>query len=155
MGLFGPLFALFVSSHVTDVDLIIATDIASAIYLIVKSVAQIPAAWVIDKIRGERDDFFIMVGGAIIAALIPLAYLTIDTALGLYAFQAFYGLVGAATFPSYMAIFTRHIDHGKEGTEWGGILHFGRCINGHNRSYWRIHCVGIWISYSHLDISNI
>ena len=119
IGLFGPLFALFISSHITDTDPIIATGIASAIYLIVKSVAQIPAAWVIDKIRGERDDFFVLVGGTIIASLLPLAYLTIDTALGLYAFQAFYGLVVAATFPSYMAIFTRHIDHGKEGTEWG------------------------------------
>jgi len=119
VGLFGPLFALYISSQITDTDPIIATGIASAIYLIVKSVAQIPEAWIIDKIKGERDDFFILLGGTILAALIPLAYLYIDSALQLYIIQAFYGLVSAATFPPYMAIFTRHIDHGKEGTEWG------------------------------------
>lgn len=119
IGLFGPLFALYISSYITDTDPIIATGIASAIYLIVKSVAQIPAAWVIDKIKGERDDFFILLSGTVIAALIPLAYLYIDSALQLYVIQALYGLVTAVTFPSYMAIFTRHIDHGKEGTEWG------------------------------------
>ncbi|MFZ2151619.1 MAG: MFS transporter, partial [Minisyncoccia bacterium] len=119
VGLFGPLFALYISQYITDTDPIVATGIASAIYLIVKSVAQIPAAWVIDKVRGERDDFFILLGGTLLVSLVPISYLYIDTALQLYIVQAIYGLITAVTFPSYMAIFTRHIDHGKEGTEWG------------------------------------
>jgi len=119
IGLFGPLFALYIVSSITDTDPITATGIASSIYLIIKSIAQIPAAWIIDKIPGERDDFFILFWGTLAAALIPLAYLHINTALQLYVVQAVYGLITAVTFPSYMAIFTRHIDHGKEGTEWG------------------------------------
>ncbi len=119
VGLFGPLFALYVSSYITDTDPIVATGIAASIYLIVKSVAQIPSAWIIDKIKGERDDFFILFWGTLITALTPIAYLYINTAGELYIVQAFYGLITAVTFPSYMAIFTRHIDHGKEGTEWG------------------------------------
>jgi len=118
-GLFGPLFALYINSHITDTDPIVATGIAAAIYLIVKSVAQIPTAWVIDRVRGERDDFMVLFFGSLLASITPLAYLYIDSAYELYFVQALYGLITAVTFPSYLAIFTRHIDHGKEGTEWG------------------------------------
>ncbi|MEA3249486.1 MAG: MFS transporter [Patescibacteria group bacterium] len=37
----------------------------------------------------------------------------------LYIVEFVYGITVAATFPSFMAIFTRHIDKNKEGTEWG------------------------------------
>jgi len=30
-----------------------------------------------------------------------------------------YGIAAALTFPSWMAIFTRHMDHNREGIEWG------------------------------------
>jgi MFS family permease len=47
-----------------------------------------------------------------------LLYLFISTPLQLYAVQILLGLVTAFTFPSYMAIFTRHVDKNREGTEW-------------------------------------
>jgi len=37
----------------------------------------------------------------------------------LYLVQFIFGFFTAFTFPAYMAIFTRHIDKNKEGTEWG------------------------------------
>lgn len=117
-ALLGPIFALFIADFIEGGDAAVA-GIAASIYLITKSIVQIPAASVIDRIRGEKDDFWVMVIGSIIGALIPLSYLYISTPLQLYVVQFFYGLVIACTFPSYMAIFTRHIDAHKEGTEWG------------------------------------
>ncbi|OIO19643.1 MAG: hypothetical protein COY69_01365 [Candidatus Magasanikbacteria bacterium CG_4_10_14_0_8_um_filter_32_14] len=55
----------------------------------------------------------------ILIAIIPLFYLIINTPLQLYIVQFILGLFTAFTFPTYMAIFTRHIDKAKEGTEWG------------------------------------
>lgn len=55
----------------------------------------------------------------IIIAFIPLLYLIITTPFQLYIVQFILGLFTAFTFPTYMAIFTRHIDKEKEGTEWG------------------------------------
>ncbi|MFA6943624.1 MAG: MFS transporter [Patescibacteria group bacterium] len=117
-GLLGPIFALFIEDFIVGGNAAVA-GIAAAIYLLTKSLGQIPVAMFIDKIRGEKDDFYVMLTFSIITALLPLAYLMITTPLHLYIVQFFYGLATAMTFPSYMAIFTRHIDTHKEGTEWG------------------------------------
>jgi len=117
-GLIGPIFALFVSDFIVGSDASVV-GIAAGIYLFTKSVLQIPIAHLIDRIRGERDDFWLMFIFTILIAFIPLSYLFISTPLELYIVQFFLGFFTAFTFPTYMAIFTRHIDKKKEGTEWG------------------------------------
>ena len=117
-GLLGPIFALFIEDYIVGGNEAVA-GIAAGIYLLTKSIMQIPIAYVIDKIKGERDDFWLMFIFSLLIALIPLAYLFISTPLELFIVQFFLGLFTAFTFPTYMAIFTRHIDKKKEGTEWG------------------------------------
>jgi DHA1 family multidrug resistance protein-like MFS transporter len=117
-GLLGPIFALFVEDFIVGGNEAVA-GVAAAIFLFTKSIMQIPVAHVIDKIKGEKDDFWFMFIFSCLAALVPLAYLFIDTPMQLYIVQFFLGLFVAFTFPTYMAMFTRHIDKKKEGTEWG------------------------------------
>lgn len=117
-GLLAPIFAIFILDFIVGGGAAVA-GIAAAIYLVTKSVLQIPFATVIDKIRGEKDDFWVLFVGTLIGAILPLLYLVINTPLELYIVQFIYGAVIAATFPSYMAIYTRHIDKTREGTEWG------------------------------------
>lgn len=117
-GLLGPIFALFIKDFIIGGNEAVA-GVAAAIYLITKSIFQIPAALIIDKIRGEKDDFYLMIIFSVAMGLLPLLYLVIKTAAALYFVQFLIGLTTAFTFPSYMAIFTRHIDKQKEGTEWG------------------------------------
>lgn len=117
-GLLGPIFALFVEDFIVGSNEAVV-GLAAGIYLFTKSVLQIPIANFIDRIRGEKDDFWLMFIFTILIALMPLLYLVISTPLELYIVQFFLGLCTAFTFPTYMAIFTRHIDVQKEGTEWG------------------------------------
>ena len=117
-GLLGPIFALFVQGFIIGGNEAVA-GLAAAIFLFTKSIFQIPVAHIIDKIRGEKDDFWFMFIFSLVIAVIPLAYLYINTPLQLYIVQFFLGLFTAFTFPTFMAIFTRHIDKKKEGTEWG------------------------------------
>ncbi|PJA47156.1 hypothetical protein CO172_02980 [Candidatus Uhrbacteria bacterium CG_4_9_14_3_um_filter_36_7] len=117
-GLLGPIFALFIEDFIQGGNEAVA-GLAAGIYLFIKSIFQIPVAHLIDKIRGEKDDFWLMFVCSIITATIPLLYLVINTPLQLYLVQFILGLFIAFTFPTYMAIFTRHIDKKKEGTEWG------------------------------------
>ena len=49
----------------------------------------------------------------------PLLYLFIEQPWHLFIIQFFFGLGSALTYPTWSAIFTRHIDRGKEGMEWG------------------------------------
>jgi MFS family permease len=118
VGLLGPIFALFIDEFIIGADASVV-GLAAGIYLFTKSIAQVPIAHFIDRIKGEADDFWLMFICSILIALIPLLYLFIDTPLQLYIVQFILGLSAAFTFPTYMAIFTRHIDKDKEGTEWG------------------------------------
>lgn len=118
VGLLGPIFALFITDFIQGGNEAVA-GLAAGIYLLTKSVLQIPIAHFIDKVRGEGDDFWLMFIFSILMAFIPLLYLVIHTPLQLYAVQFLLGFFTAFTFPTYMAIFTRHIDKAKEGTEWG------------------------------------
>lgn len=117
-GLLGPIFALFIEDFIQGGDAAVA-GIAAGIYLFTKSIFQIPIAHVIDSIRGEKDDFWLMFIFTILIAFIPLLYLVITLPWQLYLVQFILGLFTAFTFPTYMAIFTRHVDKEKEGTEWG------------------------------------
>lgn len=117
-GLLGPVFALFIDGYIIGGNEAVA-GLAAGIYLFTKSVLQIPIAHLIDRIRGEKDDFWLLVVFSILTSLIPLFYLVINTPLELYMVQFVLGFFTAFTFPTYMAIFTRHVDKRKEGTEWG------------------------------------
>lgn len=117
-GLLGPIFALFVEDFIDGGNAAVA-GLAAGIFLFTKSVMQIPIAHFVDKIRGERDDFWLMFVFTILISITPLFYIVIDTPIQLYIIQFILGLFTAFTFPTYMAIFTRHIDKEKEGTEWG------------------------------------
>jgi len=118
VGLLGPIFALFVEDFIVGGNAAVA-GIAAAVYLLTKSVLQIPIANFIDRVRGEKDDFWLMFVFTILISVIPLFYLIIHTPLQLYLVQFVLGFFTAFTFPTYMALFTRHIDKEKEGTEWG------------------------------------
>lgn len=117
-GLLAPVFALFIEDFIEGGNAAVA-GIAAAIFLFTKSIFQIPIAHIIDKIRGEKDDFWFLFSFSVVMALIPLLYLVVETPLQLYLVQFLYGLITAMTFPSFMTIFTKNIDQGKEGVEWG------------------------------------
>jgi len=123
-GMLAPVFAFFIRDFIQGGNEEVA-GIAAAIYLITKSLFQIPVASIIDKIRGERDDFFVLVPAAILMSLTPLLYLIISQPWQLYLVQLLLGFFAAMTFPAFMAIFTRHIDKSKEGIEWG--IYFTFC----------------------------
>ena len=118
LGFLGPIFSLFIVDYIQGGDAKVA-GIAATIYLLTKSLFQIPFASIIDRIRGEKDDFWILFIGSIFASTIPLFYLVIHTPAQLYAVQFLYGLAAAATFPSFMALISRHMDKTKECSEWG------------------------------------
>ena len=116
-GLINPIFAVYVTGQIEGAG-IEAVGLATTIYFLLKSGLQVPLANLIDKIRGEKDDFLAMIAGMTIMGIVPLFYIFIKTVPQLFLVQALYGLGGALSYPSWMALFTRHIDKRKEGWEW-------------------------------------
>lgn len=68
-GLVSPIFAVFITDNIKGGSLEVA-GIAGMIYLLTRSLFQIPIAQFVDKIRGERDDFLILFLGSIIYSFI-------------------------------------------------------------------------------------
>ena len=116
-GLIGPIFAIFVTNQIAGAT-IATVGFAATINLLTKALAQMPVARYIDRHKGEKDDFFFMVVGSTLISIVPFIYLFIETPLHLYMAQVILGIGSALTNPGWFAIFTRHIDKGKEGTEW-------------------------------------
>lgn len=113
-----PIFPIFISDYIQGGNAAVAGT-AAGVYLFTKSVFQVPVAHYIDKHKGEKDDFLIIIVFTVLIALLPLLYLLINTPLQLYLVQFLLGCFTAFTFPTFVAMFTRHVDKGKEGTEWG------------------------------------
>lgn len=121
-GLLAPVFAIFIVQNIAVGSASEAARVAgfaSLSYWITKSILQIPVGRFLDKIHGERDDFWFMVTGTFIAAFIPIGYLFSSSPWHIYFLQIIYAIGMSMVFPSWLAIFTRHIDKGKEALEWG------------------------------------
>lgn len=118
LGLVSPIFAVFIVDSIPG-GTVEVVGIASTVYFLTKSLGQLFAAEVIDRIKGEMDDFWSMFIGFLLMFSVYALYLVIDSPMQLYGVQFLNGLATAFTFPSWMGIFTRHIDKNHEGKEWG------------------------------------
>ncbi len=121
-GFLGPVFAIFVVARISIGDPLEAAKIAgfaSFVYLITKSLLQIPISKYFDGKHGERDDYWFMVLGLFLTGLSPFGFLVSFLPWHLYACQILHALGMALFVPSWNAIFTRHIDKGKEAFQWG------------------------------------
>ena len=116
-GLILPIFAIFIEGSIEGATIEVI-GFSWTIYLISKSMVQLPIAGIVDKIKGEKDDFWFMLIGSFLFSLIPILYIFTTTITGLYIVQFVYGILTGITLPAWSAIYTRHIDKKHEGLEW-------------------------------------
>lgn len=116
-GLFAPILAVFVTESFVGASLR-TMGFAIAIYSIVKSLIQVPLARRIDKKVGEKDDFHVMMIGALIGVFYTFGFLLIKTSLQFYLLSALGGIGGAFLMAAYYGIFSRHVDKCSQGFEW-------------------------------------
>lgn len=117
-GLFNPIFAIFIVEKIQGGNAFVV-GMAIAIYWIVKSLLRVPIGIFLDSLPGERDDYFFSVSGLFIVALIPFGYYFSTMPWHIYLLQAIHGVAMAVSLSGWHAVFTRHIDKGREATEWG------------------------------------
>ena len=120
-GLLSPVFALFILEKITGNNDLAAAEVAglaALFYWISKSLMEIPIGYILDKKHGERDDFWFMVIGTFITSIVPIGYLFSTEPSNIYFWQVIHAIGMSMSLPSWLAIFTRHVDKGKEGFEW-------------------------------------
>lgn len=121
-GLISPVFAIFILENISNKGSLETAEIAglaALFYWIPKSLFEIPIGIYLDKKHGEKDDFWFMFLGMLIISFVPMGYVFSSVPWHIYLLQVVYAMGMAMCLPSWLAIFTRHIDKGKEAFEWG------------------------------------
>lgn len=116
-GLFAPIFAVFIIESIKGGDAEVA-GIAAGIFWLGKSIIQIPLARLLDKTKGENDDYYALIIGLIIGRLAILSFIFATLPWHIYLIQGACALAAALVVPSWSAIFTRHIEKKKEAFCW-------------------------------------
>jgi MFS family permease len=116
-GFVGPIFAVFLTRQIQGGDLKLVGFVASA-YWITKSVVQPFIAHYLDKNHGEKDDFAFLMAGMYVSSLIPFGYIFSTQPWHILVLEGFRGLAMACVVPTWYALFTRHVDKGREAFSW-------------------------------------
>lgn len=120
-GFIAPIFAIFIAQRIIIGDTAEAAKVAGfamAIYWGVKSIIQIPIGKYLDKNHGEKDDLYFVIIGNVLAAMAAFGYIFSSLPWHIYLLKGLYSVGMAMNIPGWTAIFTRHIDKGKEAFEW-------------------------------------
>lgn len=116
-GLYMPLMAVFAIEHIAGATLALVGS-AGATYSVMKSVIQMPIAKWIDKQRGEKWDYIILLAAGISGVLYTFYLLFVDTITEFYIFEVFSGIIDGFMMAAFYAIFSHHIDKESQGFEW-------------------------------------
>ncbi|MEK7606776.1 MAG: MFS transporter [Patescibacteria group bacterium] len=117
LGFMTPILAIFIKDNLPGGS-IAAAGIASTVYLVTKAVLQIPLARWMDREPANVREFWTMIFGYLVVALIPFGYLVIRNVQDLYLLQVLHGIGAAIGYPGFMAIFTKFADHEKAAMSW-------------------------------------
>lgn len=114
-GLISPIFAIFILQSIGGNAFVVG--MSAAVHLITRSLLRVPFGIKADK--SQKRAYRYMFYGLLIAAFIPIGYIFSTNQWHLYILQAVLGASLAMSTAGWTAIFARHMDKGKESTEWG------------------------------------
>lgn len=117
VGLLMPIYAVFVLQKIPGAGLEIV-GFATAVYWISRVVSVIPLSRLMDKIKGEKDEYYLMILGTVLISSLPLGYIYVSQAWHIYLIQALTGISFSMIVPAWRVIFTKNVDFGRVGFEW-------------------------------------
>jgi len=116
-ALSGPFVSVFIVQGISSGTVAIV-GIASMIFLVTKSILQIPFSHLIDKTAKENSVVGILSLGYATMALCPIILAFSTATWHVFVAQFFCGLGNALSYPSWNALFTHHIDQKQAAYEW-------------------------------------
>lgn len=116
-GFIAPIFSVFIIRDIVGATLVTA-GVSSAIYWGARAVIQPPVAAFLDKRKGEKDDFYTLIGGLVAISGTAFMLAAIETIPQLYTVQALHGMALGIYSVSWPAIYSRHLDEGRYALDW-------------------------------------
>lgn len=113
-GFVEPILSIFVKDNLAE-GTILTAGFATTIYLVVKSVLQLPFARYIDN-HDNRVRWLLI--GTAVCSVVPFLYIYSHNLWVLYLSQMLYGLGAAMAYPTWLSLWSTHLDKHREGFEW-------------------------------------
>ena len=113
-GLIDPILAIFIKENLAG-GTIFAAGIASTIFLITKSIVQLPFSRYVDRYDHKVKWLII---GTFLIALVPFIYLMADDVQYIYFAQVLHGIGSGLAYPTWLGLWSTHLDKKHESYEW-------------------------------------
>ncbi len=113
-GLILPILAIFIKEDIVG-GTIFAAGFASTLYLLTKSIIQLPFSKYVDSHKNKIK--WLLMGSFLIAS-VPFIYIFADHINHIYLAQIVYGIGSGLAYPTWLGIFSTHLDKKHESFEW-------------------------------------
>jgi MFS family permease len=113
-GLVEPILAIYIKENLIG-GTIFAAGAASTLFIVIKSVLQIPLAKYVDK---HDHKVMVLIIGMFMIAGVPFIYIFATTIKMMFLAQAIYGIGAALAYPTWLGLWSTHLDKHKESFQW-------------------------------------
>ncbi|MDD5182234.1 MAG: MFS transporter [Candidatus Nanoarchaeia archaeon] len=113
-GLISPILAIFIKDNLIG-GTIFSAGLASTIFLITKSVVQLPFSRYADSHDSRK--FWVIVG-TLLFTTVPFIYMFTNHIYMIYIAGIINGIGSGLMYPTWIGIFSTHLDKKHEGFEW-------------------------------------
>jgi len=104
--------------HKLGDDVIKIVGIGGAIYYVIRGVLQLPISKVLDRIKNDRDEIFVLTLGCVLMGLPFLFYPTLTSANQYYVLQVIFSLGVAMNLNPWRKLFATNLEAGREAREY-------------------------------------
>jgi MFS family permease len=115
-GLIDPILGIFLNENLVG-GTIFSAGLASALFLVTKSVIQLPFSKYIDKYDDLNDLKWLIIGSCFVA-VVPFLYIFATNIYWIYIAQFLYGIGSGLAYPSWLGLWSTHLDKKRESFEW-------------------------------------
>lgn len=113
-GLISPILAIFIKENLVGGS-IFAAGLAGAIFFITKIIIQLPFSRYIDDHK-EKVKWLIV--GTLFISAVPFIYIFAKHVYVIFIAQVVYGIGAGLAYPTWLGLFSTHLDKKHESFEW-------------------------------------
>ena len=113
-GFIDPVIAIFIKENLTG-GTIFAAGLASTLFLITKSLIQLPFSRYVDD---HSDKVKWLIVGTFLITLVPFIYVIADDVSYVYLAQVIHGIGSGLAYPTWLGLWSSHLDKKHESFEW-------------------------------------
>ncbi len=114
-GLIQPILAIYINDGSVIGGTMITAGMASALFLLTKSVVQLPFGHYVDNHAG-KERWLIL--GTLLMASVPIIYLSANSIYHIYLAEVVYGLGSGLAYPTWLGLWSVNLDRGRESFQW-------------------------------------